>query len=75
MKADRVTIVDDFLSMIRGLSVNVKLDLISKISDSLKVPSEETDDDSWKELFGSWQSDASAEEIIYMEEGAIYKEQ
>lgn len=49
--------------MIKGMSADVKLELIGKISDSLKGTQKETTDNSWKELFGAWQSDESAEEI------------
>lgn len=60
METDRIDIAENFFGMIKNLSTDVKLELISKISNSLK----EAKDDSWKELFGAWQSDESAEEII-----------
>ena len=64
MKADKVAVADNFFGMIKGLSADVRLDLISKISNSLKGANVESGNDSWKELFGAWQSDSSAEEII-----------
>ena len=64
MKANRVEIADNFFGLIKNLSVEVKLDLINKIKKSLKASKKETADDSWKELFGAWQSEESAEEII-----------
>jgi hypothetical protein len=64
MKTNRIDIADNFFGMIKNLSADVKLELISKISDSLKGTKKEAKDDSWKELFGAWQSDESAEEMI-----------
>ena len=49
--------------MIKNLSAYVKIDLISKISNSLKG-TKEAKNDAWKESFGAWQSDESAEEMI-----------
>ncbi|MBF9255215.1 hypothetical protein I2I11_18095 [Pontibacter sp. 172403-2] len=64
MKTNRIDIADNFFGMIKNLSADIKLDLISKISDSLREQKRELKDDSWKELFGAWQSDQSAEEMI-----------
>ena len=50
--------------MVKNCSVDVKLELISKITDSLKGVKEDVKDDSWKKLFGAWESKESAEEII-----------
>ena len=64
METNRTDIADNFFGMIKNLSVDVKLELISKITDSLRGTKKEAQDDSWKKLFGAWQSDQSAEEII-----------
>lgn len=66
METNRIDIADNFFSMIKNLSADVKLELISKISNSLKGAKKEIRDDSWKTLFGAWQSDESAEEMIEM---------
>lgn len=66
METNRIDIADNFFSMIKNLSADVKLELISKISNSLKGTKKEIRDDSWKTLFGAWQSDESAEEMIEM---------
>lgn len=63
MKTDRIDIADTFFSMIKNLSVDVKLELISKITDSLKGAKSESPDNSWKKLFGAWQSEEMIEEI------------
>lgn len=64
MESNRINIADNFIGMINNLSVDAKLDLISKITDSLKNTKKEVKDDSWKDLFGAWQSNESAEELI-----------
>lgn len=64
MKARNVNIADNYWGMIKNLSADVRLELISRISNSLK--SEETTEkpDSWKLLFGAFKSKQSADEII-----------
>lgn len=57
------TIVDNYFNVIKNLSPDIRLELISKISDSLRT-SKIKKDDSWKSLFGAFVSDESAEEII-----------
>ncbi len=49
--------------MIKNLNPDIKLELISRISGSLKSSSNQVND-SWKELFGAFGSEQSAEEII-----------
>ena len=64
METNKINLADNFFGMIKNLSADVKLELISKITDSLKGTKKESKDNSWKKLFGSWQSDESAEDII-----------
>jgi len=59
----RNLIVDNYFEMIKNLSTDVKLELISRISDSLTDTSG-IKNDSWKELFGAYDSEQTAEEII-----------
>jgi hypothetical protein len=56
-------IVDNYFGMIKNLSADVKLELISRISDSLRKTSNQ-ENDSWKKLFGAFNDEQSAEEII-----------
>jgi len=56
-------IADNYFGMIKNLSAEVKLELISRISDSLRGFSTPKND-SWKKLFGAYDSKQSAEEII-----------
>ena len=64
METNRIDIAENIFRMVKNLSADVKLELISKITDSLKEPKKETMDDSWKKLFGALESEESAEEII-----------
>lgn len=64
METKKFNIVEGYFKMIKNLSRDDKLDLINKISDSLKVDEAQGKDDSWKEFFGAWESEDSAEEII-----------
>jgi len=59
----RNLIVDNYFGIIKNLSPDVKLELISRISDSLRRTSNQ-ENDSWKNLFGAFNSEQSAEEII-----------
>lgn len=59
----RNLIVDNYFEMIKNLSADVKLELISRISDSLTGISD-IKNDSWKKLFGAYDSEQTAEEII-----------
>jgi hypothetical protein len=64
MKTDEIDIAENILEMIKNLDADVQRRLINKISDSLKEADQEKNDGSWKKLFGAWESDESAEEII-----------
>ncbi|RLD50683.1 MAG: hypothetical protein DRJ05_19330 [Bacteroidetes bacterium] len=65
MNTSDVNIADNFFGMIRNLSAETRLDLISRITESLKEPAQKKDyQDSWKSLFGAFESEQSAEEII-----------
>ena len=59
----RNLIVDNYFGLIKNLSSDVKLELISRISDSLRESGNQ-ESDSWKKLFGAYKSEQSAEEII-----------
>ena len=64
MKTGNVNIADNFWGMIKGLSVDVRLELISRISNSLKSEKVVDETDSWKSLFGAFESEQSADKII-----------
>jgi len=59
------SIADNYFGMIKNLSSDIKLELISRISDSLRESSKtESEKDLWKSLFGAFESEQTAEEII-----------
>ena len=64
METNRIDLAENMFQMVKNLSADVKLELISKITDSLKGTKKEAKDDSWKKLYGAWESGESAEEII-----------
>ena len=64
MKTGYLHIIDSYMGLIRPLPKEVKLELISKITDSLNHASESVKDDSCKALFGAFKSEQSADEII-----------
>ncbi|MEX2568774.1 MAG: hypothetical protein WD431_22725 [Cyclobacteriaceae bacterium] len=64
MEKNGIDMAENIFRMVKNLSADEKLELISKITDSLKKTKKEVKDDSWKKLFGAWESEESAEEII-----------
>jgi len=64
MKSGNVNIADNYWGMIKNLSADVRLELISRISNSLKSDKSIEKSDSWKLLFGAFESEQSADEII-----------
>ncbi len=64
MKTGNVNIADNYWEMIKNLSTDVRLELISRISNSLKSDISVEKTDSWKLLFGAFESSQSADEII-----------
>lgn len=65
MNTSNINIADNFFGMIKNLSVETRLELISRISESLKGATKDiSSSDSWKSSFGAFDSKQSAEEII-----------
>lgn len=56
-------LIDSYFTLLKGLSANNKLEIIARLSKSLKTP-EKNEDNSWKDLFGALALDQSAEEFI-----------
>jgi len=55
-------ILNNYLGLLSGLSARLKLDLIEKLTQSIKA--EFSRESSLKSAFGAWQSEESAEELI-----------
>ena len=58
-----INLADLYFGFLKNLNHDSKLDLISKLSQSLKQ-AEEISDNTLQSLFGAYKSDESAEEII-----------
>jgi hypothetical protein len=60
-------VLETWWSLLRHLSVEVRLELASRLIDSLKSPdpSEKKEKKDWKKLYGAWAEEKeSAEELI-----------
>ena len=55
-------LIEAYYGLIKNLSHNAKLDLIARLSESLKT--KEEDEIAFKDLYGAFKSDKSAEEQI-----------
>ncbi|MEM8568063.1 MAG: hypothetical protein AAGF85_16495 [Bacteroidota bacterium] len=64
MNTENIKIADNFVDMIKTLGDDVKLDIIAKIKASLTQSEKKPVDNSWKDLFGAFKSDQTAEEMI-----------
>lgn len=65
MKSEDINLnlVDSYYTLLKSLSPNNKLELISRLSKSMKSK-ESKKDTSWETLFGSWELDQSTDEFI-----------
>lgn len=59
----KFNLIDSYLGLLKSLSADSKLELITKLSDSLKN-SKKPSDKSLSELYGAFISKKSAEEIM-----------
>jgi len=57
-------LVDTYYSMLKNLSQNNKLELIERLSNSIRTSKKEKSENSIDALYGSWESEKSADEII-----------
>jgi hypothetical protein len=56
-------LVDSYYALLRNLSPNNKLELIARLSKSMKT-TKKAKDNSWKALFGALVIDQSADEFV-----------
>jgi hypothetical protein len=57
------SLIDSYFSLLKNLSPNSKLELIARLSKSMKT-AKKTKDNSWKSLFGAFVIDQSADEFV-----------
>ncbi|HRO43841.1 MAG TPA: hypothetical protein PL009_13475 [Flavipsychrobacter sp.] len=63
LSSPHISIADYYFGFLKNLNADSKLDLISKLSQSLKK-SDDTPEVSLQSLFGAYQSEETADEII-----------
>lgn len=63
MSATEVNIIDGYIELLENLSPNTKLELISKLTNSIKSDLKKKKN-SFKKAYGAFESDKTAEEII-----------
>lgn len=56
-------LIDYYYTLLKSLNPNSKLELISRLSKSMKT-SKTTKDESWKSLFGALKLDQSADDFV-----------
>ncbi|MEO6136462.1 MAG: hypothetical protein ABIP35_14985 [Ginsengibacter sp.] len=56
-------LIDSYFSLLKSLSPDSKLELIARLSKSMKT-TKKTKDNSWKSLFGALVLDYSADEFV-----------
>lgn len=62
--SQNINLVDYYFSFLKNLKHDSKLDLITKLSESLKTGEEIEQETTLQSLFGAYKSDETAEEII-----------
>ncbi len=58
-----VNLIDSYFTLLKSLSPNNKLELIAKLSKSMKTTTK-TEDTSWKSLFGAFELDQSVDDFV-----------
>lgn len=58
-----INLVDSYYTLLKKLSPNNKLELIARLSKSMKTTKIKKDT-SWEALFGAWEIDQSADDFV-----------
>lgn len=58
-----INLVDSYYTLLKNLSQNNKLELIARLSKSMKTTKAKKDS-SWEALFGAWELDQPADEFV-----------
>jgi hypothetical protein len=56
-------LIDSYIALLKNLSVNNKLDIIAKLTQSIKSDSKSTKD-SFNKSFGAWDKNDDAKELV-----------
>lgn len=62
------SLIDSYFTLLKSLSPNNKLELIARLSKSMKTTKKEKEDTSWEALFGSWELDGNQTADEFVEE-------
>jgi hypothetical protein len=62
-------LIDSYISLLKNMSAQNKLDLISKLTNAVKTDIEQEKTDFYK-AFGGWDKKQSAEELIHTIKGS-----
>ena len=57
-------LIDSYLTLLKSLSSNNKLELIARLSKSMKTEKKKEKEISLDSLYGSWVSDETADELV-----------
>lgn len=57
-------LIDSYYTLLKNLSPNNKLELIARLSKSMKTTRKKEKEISLESLYGSWESDQTADELI-----------
>lgn len=57
-------LIDSYYTLLKSLSPNNKLELIARLSKSMKTTKKKEKEISLDELYGSWVSDQTADELV-----------
>lgn len=57
-------LVDSYYTLLKSLSPNNKLELIARLSKSMKTTKKKEKEVSLESLYGSWESDQTADELV-----------
>lgn len=58
------TLIDSYYTLLKSLSPNNKLELIARLSKSMKTTKKREREVSLESLYGSWESNQTADELI-----------
>ncbi|MGC4231798.1 MAG: hypothetical protein QM594_02210 [Niabella sp.] len=57
-------LIDSYYTLLKSLTPNNKLELIARLSKSMKTTKKKEKEISLESLYGSWESDQTADELI-----------
>ncbi|MBS1776108.1 MAG: hypothetical protein JSS64_07485 [Bacteroidetes bacterium] len=57
-------LIDSYFTLLKSLSPNNKLELIARLSKSMKTTKKKEKEISLEKLYGSWVSDQTADELV-----------